>query len=102
VRSGLLWFKRYVVDPALFTELVPEETWKAALQVPDDTLQTPNLTLTYSDASEYLTQDIYEDVLVLSRTDPNYEETNYYLALFRMRLAVRAADGKGPPYAHCP
>ena len=95
VRSGLIWFNRYVIDPALFAGPVPVATWKAAQNDPD-------ATLTDSDASEYVIQDIWEDVYTLSRTDPNYEETNYYLALFRTRLMVRAAQGAGPPYAHCP
>jgi Glutaminase len=94
VRSGLIWFKRFVIDPALFNEPVPVATWKAAQNDPD-------ATLTDSDASEYVIQDIWEDV-VLSRTDPNYEETNFYLALFRTRLMVRAAEGLGPPFAQCP
>lgn len=94
VRSGLFWYQRYVIDPALFNEPVTVGTWKAALN-------DPNATLTDSGASEYMIDEIHTYVSNLSRTDPNYTETNYYLAIYRARLMARAAEGNGPPFAYC-
>ena len=65
-------------------------------------MKDPDAILTYSDASVYIDEDIHKYVSHLSRTDPTYTDTNYYLSLYRMRLMVRAAQGLGPPYPYCP
>jgi hypothetical protein len=75
-----------VIDPSLFTTPVSEATWKS---VQGD----PGATLTETDASDYL----------WGATDPTYSETNYYLAVYRLQLQLRAAlPGGPPPYAACP
>jgi hypothetical protein len=73
-----------VIDPSLFTTPVTKATWKG---VQGD----PNATLTATDASDYL----------WGLTDPNYTETNYYLAYYRLQLQNRALQFGPPPY-NCP
>jgi hypothetical protein len=86
---GPRWYQaqRMVIDPSLFTTPVSQATWKG---VQGD----PNATLTDSTAAIYY--------LWGSVTDPNYAQTNQYLADFRLQLQNRAIQFGPPPYANCP
>jgi hypothetical protein len=87
-RPGLFGFlitQDMVIDPSLFSTPVSKATWKG---VQGD----PMATLTDSNASDYL----------WGTTDPNYSQTNYYLAYYRLQLQNRAVQQGPPPYANCP
>lgn len=77
---------RMVIDPALFTTPVTKAQWKA---VQGD----PNATLNEVIGSTYYWPN---------QTDPNYVDTNYYLAVYRLELQNRANQVGPPPYANCP
>src|SRR5574341_475856 len=81
---GFLQSQRMVIDPSLFATPVTEPTWKG---VQGD----PNATLTETAAAIYY--------LWGSVTDPNYTETNSYLAYYRLQLQNRALQYGPPPYA---
>jgi hypothetical protein len=84
----LFWWSgtKMVIDPSLFTTPVTVATWKS---VQGD----PNATLTYTDWTDYL----------WGATDPNFTQTNYYLAVYRLNLQNRSNGPDGPPpYANCP
>ncbi|HMF90724.1 MAG TPA: protein-glutamine glutaminase family protein [Candidatus Angelobacter sp.] len=76
-----------VIDPSLFTTPVTEATWKG---VQGD----PNATLTETAASVYWRNAI--------PTDPNYVDTNFRLAFYRLQLKNRSLQFGPPPYAFCP
>lgn len=82
---GLFQTHDVVIDPSLFAMPVSKATWKGAQG-------DPNATLTDTDASDYY----------WGTTDPNYVETNAYLADFRLQLQNRAVQHGPPPYANCP
>ncbi len=82
---GFFQLQSMVIDPSLFTTPVSKATWKG---VQGD----PSATLTDSDASDYL----------WGTTDPNYVETNQYLAFYRLQLQNRSVQFGPPPYANCP
>lgn len=91
--SGWLgWFFRTekVIDPSLFTQPVSKATWKS---VQGD----PNAQLVGTDGSVY-----YRSYNGATQTDPNYVNTNYYLAIYRMMLKNRSLQFGPPPYANCP
>ena len=85
VRRCFFFTQRMVIDPSLFATPVSEATWKG---VQGD----PNATLADSDASDYY----------WGATDPNYAQTNHYLAYYRLQLQNRAIQHGPPPYANCP
>jgi hypothetical protein len=71
----------WVVDPSLFPEAVPQDTWKA--------LQgDPSATLTATSADVYRRPNI---------TDPTYAQTNADLAHYRNVLKLQSASPEGPP-----
>jgi len=82
---GVFQTQHMVIDPSLFTTPVSKPTWKG---VQGD----PNATLSDTDASDYL----------WGNTDPNYVQTNYFLAIYRLQLQNRALQQGPPPYANCP
>jgi Glutaminase len=84
----LFWWSgtKMVIDPSLFTTPVTVATWKG---VQGDA----NATLTYSDWTDYY----------FGATDPDFTETNHYLAVYRLALQNRSIGPDGPPpYANCP
>jgi Glutaminase len=81
----LLWSRRMVIDPSLFTTPVTEATWKS---VQGD----PNATLTQTDWTDFL----------WGSTDPNFVQTNQVLATYRLQLQNRSNQVGPPPYANCP
>jgi hypothetical protein len=87
VRTGGSTTEYMVIDPSLFSTPVSKATWKGVQG-------EPNATLIDSSASVYYYWD--------GSTDPNYTQTNYYLAVYRLELLNRATQYGPPPYANCP
>lgn len=79
----------YVLDPALFTEPVPQPTW-AGVQ------GDPNATLVASPGEVF-----YRDFGGAVSYDPAYSETNTVLARYRAALQARVASDGPPPYVNC-
>jgi hypothetical protein len=81
----------YVMDPALFTEPVPEATWKGAQGDPFATLEHSGAGVYYKPKGD-----------PVGVTDPTYSGTAYDLQTYRLRLRLRATGPDGPPpYAVC-
>ena len=78
---------RMVIDPSLFTTPVTKAQWKS---VQGD----PNATLNETTGAIYHWYN--------NQTDPNYVDTNYYLAVYRLELQNRVNLVGAPPYANCP
>jgi hypothetical protein len=76
----------WVVDPSLFTEAVPQDTWAGSQGDPNAVL-------------EPTTADIYRRVKGggWSITDPNYASTNSDLTFYRNTLKLQSASPEGPP-----
>jgi len=80
-----------VIDPAMFSEPVKRSTWKS---IQNDA----NAVVVPTDASVFL-----RSRRGATESDPAYAETLNQLAIYRLRLKLRAAGKAGPPpYAHCP
>jgi Glutaminase len=84
-------YHAYVIDPSLFSEPVPWESWVAAQGDPRAVTAASEGTVFYR----------YPD----GRTeeDSDYTKTNKVLALYRLQLKTMALGPSGPPpYAWCP
>lgn len=79
--------RTYVVDPALFTQPVPQGTWQSVQNDPNSTLTGTSREIFY---------------LWGSVTDPDNSQTEEVLATYRATLQARSIGPSGPPpYAHC-
>jgi Glutaminase len=89
VESGSTTAK-YVIDPALFDEPVPQATWAGVQGDPSPTLIPSPAEVFFRDESGATIQ-----------TDPTYSLTNSVLADYRNFLMLRAAGNGPPPYTTC-
>lgn len=80
-----------VLDPSLFSQPVPEATWKGVQHDAAAVLAETDATVFYRSPSGQI--DL----------DPNYSDTARTLATYRLKLKLRSTGSDGPPpYAHCP
>jgi len=81
---------KYVIDPSMFPEPVPQSKWAAAQGDPSPKLAPSSAAVYYRDYNGNVTYD------------SNYSKTKSVLATYRNRLKIRSAGPAGPPpYAKC-
>jgi hypothetical protein len=81
--------RTYVIDPALFNEPVPQDTWKGIQGDPGAVLTPTGPEIFHY----YYPPDTY---------DPTYAKSNGVLDTYRMQLRLRSAEPHGPPpYDNC-